>query len=276
MPRPFPYGATPEFEFNSASHLSTHHFCANSAGLARESIRLVPTKISVTRVVETLLSIAALMLLTVCISGYLHRSFSGLLALRQFEQSKSAEGKGSGDALADADEPRKVDSRLWSNTRIRGYLDSLNQHISPPLAVLVVEKPGITVPVFAGTDELTLNRGAGLIQGTSRPGQQGNVGIAGHRDGFFRALKDIAEGDELRLETVADVIRYRVDSVLVVTPDDVSVLAPRGWDSLTLVTCYPFYFIGDAPRRYIVRATKQPAVKGVSGARTNATFIQQL
>jgi LPXTG-site transpeptidase (sortase) family protein len=88
----------------------------------------------------------------------------------------------------------------------------------------------------------------------TRPGTEGNVGIAGHRDGFFRALKDIAEGDAIELQTLGGRETYRVERTWIVEPEDVSVLDPTPSRSLTLVTCYPFYFVGSAPQRFIVRA----------------------
>jgi sortase A len=117
----------------------------------------------------------------------------------------------------------------------------------------------IRAPVFEGTDEWELNRGLGWIQGTASPGEAGNVGIAGHRDGFFRALKDVRVGDDIELLTLRRAASYTVDAIEIVTPDNVGVLRPRGAPSLTLVTCYPFYFVGDAPQRFIVHATgKEP------------------
>ena len=111
--------------------------------------------------------------------------------------------------------------------------------------------------MFEGTDDLALNRGVGWIAGTARPGEagNGNIGIAGHRDGFFRGFKDILLGDEVELSTLEGVSFYAVDSIEIVSPDNVTVLRPRGVPSLTLVTCYPFYFVGDAPQRFIVHAT---------------------
>jgi sortase A len=105
-----------------------------------------------------------------------------------------------------------------------------------------------------GKDDFTLNRAAGHIEATAEPGQDGNVGIAGHRDGFFRVLKDIHQGDAIELITTKQDIRYVVDELLIVNPQDVSVLQPRSRASLTLVTCYPFYFVGSAPQRFIVHA----------------------
>ena len=86
------------------------------------------------------------------------------------------------------------------------------------------------------------------------PGTSGNSGIAGHRDGFFRPLGDIAPGDAIELETLHESQVYRVERTWIVDPEDVSVLDPTTDRSLTLVTCYPFYFVGPAPQRFIVRA----------------------
>jgi sortase A len=127
--------------------------------------------------------------------------------------------------------------------------------LGTPLAVLSIPKLGLDVPVFEGTGELTLNQGAGRIVGTARPGEQGNIGIAGHRDGFFRGLKDVRVGDRIELAVLGRRSAYTVDSITVVKPGDVSVLRARARPSLTLVTCYPFYFVGDAPQRYIVQAS---------------------
>ncbi len=110
------------------------------------------------------------------------------------------------------------------------------------------------MPIVEGTDDDSLNRAVGHIAGTSKPGMEGNSGIAGHRDGFFRGLKDIAQGDVIQLETLGATQSYRVERTWIVDPEDVSVLDSTPTRSLTLVTCYPFYFIGSAPRRFIVRA----------------------
>jgi sortase A len=88
-----------------------------------------------------------------------------------------------------------------------------------------------------------------------RPGEEGNIGIAGHRDGFFRVLKDVGQGDAIELQGPIRTDTYVVDRIVIVSTDDVSVLQRRSRPSLTLVTCYPFYFIGSAPRRYIIQAS---------------------
>ena len=123
------------------------------------------------------------------------------------------------------------------------------------LAVLRIPTLHLEVPVLEGTDEVTLNRGVGRIAGTSLPGQGGNIGIAGHRDGFFRRLKDIRTGDAIELVTISGTDVFVVDRIRVTSPADVAVLRPRTTDSITLVTCYPFYFVGPAPSRYIVEAS---------------------
>jgi len=148
-----------------------------------------------------------------------------------------------------------VDTSLWSVQRIREYMESLTKKTDPPLAILRIPKLRLEVPVYDGTDDWTLNRGAGRIIGTARLGELGNTGIAGHRDGFFRGLKDIGTGDALELTTPDGTERYVVTQIQITTPDDVSVLRPTATSSLTLVTCYPFYFVGSAPQRYIVHAS---------------------
>jgi sortase A len=137
---------------------------------------------------------------------------------------------------------------------VTAYHASLSSRKDAPLAVIYIAKANIRVPVYGDTGEWALNRGVGWIAGTARPGEAGNVGIAGHRDGFFRGLKDVAVGDEIELLTLQESARYAVDQIEIVKPEDVGVLRPRDLPSLTLVTCYPFYFIGDAPKRYIVHA----------------------
>ena len=127
-------------------------------------------------------------------------------------------------------------------------------HTAAPLGVLRIGRLAVEVPILAGTSDEVLDRGVGHIEDTAAPGTRGNIGIAGHRDGFFRPLKDIAIGDKLDVETVTGRSTYRVEKIWVVNPDDVSVLDPTETASVTLVTCYPFYFIGSAPQRLIVRA----------------------
>jgi len=146
------------------------------------------------------------------------------------------------------------DQSLWSPNRVSAWREALSEPTAAPLAVLRIPKIRLEVPVLPGTDDRTLDRAVGHIEDTAQPGMDGNAGIAGHRDGFFRGLKDITSGDEIELDTLQGTDVYRVERTWVVNPDDVSVLDPTSTRALTLVTCYPFYFIGAAPSRFIVRA----------------------
>jgi sortase A len=119
-----------------------------------------------------------------------------------------------------------------------------------------IPRLNVSAAVLEGIDKITLRRAVGHIPGTALPGQPGNVGIAGHRDTFFRPLRKIRRNDIITLTTLRGDYRYRVVSTRVVRPDEVSVLDPSGEEILTLVTCHPFYFVGSAPNRFIVRAER--------------------
>lgn len=122
------------------------------------------------------------------------------------------------------------------------------------LAVLRIPDVGLELPVRYGTSKQVLRRGPGLVEGTSRPGSDGNVAIAAHRDAHFRPLKDLELGDAIELSTAERTQTYIVTQLSVVEPADVHVLEEVGKPVLTLVTCFPFHFVGSAPQRYIVRA----------------------
>ena len=127
-----------------------------------------------------------------------------------------------------------------------------------PLGRIEISAIGLVAMIQEGTDARTLRRGLGHIPGTPLPGQQGNVAITGHRDTFFRPLRNIHKEDEITLTTLNGSYRYRVDLIQVVEPGDIEVLADSDNAILTLVTCYPFYFVGPAPKRFIVRAHMIP------------------
>ena len=146
------------------------------------------------------------------------------------------------------------DQSLWSSTRVSAWRRAVSEPRPAPLAVLRIPKVRLEVPVLPGTDDRTLDLGVGHIDYTVKPGTDGNSGIAGHRDSFFRGLKDIGLGDLIELDTHQGTDVYRVERTWIVNPEDVSVLDPTPTRALTLVTCYPFYFIGAAPQRFIVRA----------------------
>ena len=147
--------------------------------------------------------------------------------------------------VADADRAR------LENRRVAGPEGSAVGRIE-------VSALGLAAMILEGVDPRTLRRAVGHIPGTALPGEQGNVAIAGHRDTFFRSLRDIQKDTEITLTTLNGSYRYRVESTRVVEPEAIEVLADSGDAILTLVTCYPFDFIGPAPKRFIVRAHKIP------------------
>ncbi len=207
------------------------------------------------RPIERWLLVLGVFLLAVYGGAILHRVIASRFALWQFHKAQSAGLQSRSSSSVKLEGGDGVDFRLWAEKRIQGYRESLLLKKDAPVAVLRIDKLGIEAPVFDGTDDLTLNRGVGRIIGTAKPGTPGNIGIAGHRDGFFRGLKDISVGDEVDLMMTTARTAYVVDQIEIVTPDDVRVLQPRSLPSLTLVTCYPFYFVGDAPNRFIVHAS---------------------
>lgn len=239
---------------------------ADELAVESNSLRILKTT---SILVERSLLVAGAILLAVWLAVSLHGLISSRFAIWQFETARAAAAEREPAKTADA--VGDVDFSLWAAKRVQAYKASLLSVANPPLAVLEIAKMRIRVPVFDGTDDLTLNRGVGRIIGTSAVGGAGNVGIAGHRDGFFRGLKDISVGDEVDLVTATEKVTYIVDQIEIVSPADVLVLQPRSAPSLTLVTCYPFYFVGDAPQRFIVHASiasRRPLV----GSGTQTTF----
>ena len=158
--------------------------------------------------------------------------------------------------LAHAIKAGAPDQSEWSKLRIERFAQMQRDPNDTGLVIgrLTIPEADLEVMVLEGSDEATLDRGVGLIEGTARPGEGGNVGIAGHRDSFFRGLRHLSPGDEILLATLEGLTRYRVSEVLVVEPQFVQVLNATPQSSLTLVTCYPFFFVGAAPQRFIVHA----------------------
>jgi sortase A len=207
---------------------------------------------------ERVLFIAGAALLGYAVITYAGGRLYSTWAVARFHAVWGAQSvAGAGESKSD----NGVDFSLWAPKRIEAYKATLAEHFDNPLAVLKVDKIHLEVPVFEGTDEPILNRGAGRIIGTARIGDSGNVGIAAHRDGFFRGLKDVYVGDSLELETAHGTQTYAIDWIKVVDKDDVSVLRQEPASTLTLVTCYPFYFVGSAPQRYIVHASLKSETK---------------
>ena len=202
------------------------------------------------RIVEGGLLVLGLLLLVVFAVAHIHRFIMFRAEMVKFEATQvedREEGAAGIEAMDHTVSP-------WGNQGTKSYHANMGRPVEL-LAVLRIPTLQLEVPVLDGTDKVTLNRGVGRIAGTSLPGQGGNIGIAGHRDGFFRKLKDIRTGDAIELATISGTDVFVVDQIRITSPGDVSVLRPRAKRSLTLVTCYPFYFVGPAPSRYIVEAS---------------------
>lgn len=122
------------------------------------------------------------------------------------------------------------------------------------IGMIEIDSVGVRAVVVQGDSTKVLRRAVGHVPGTPMPGEAGNVALAAHRDTIFRPLRNIKPGDVVDLRTQGGVIQYRVRSTEIVPPSDVSVLQSHGRDELTLITCYPFYYVGHAPNRFIVRA----------------------
>lgn len=191
-------------------------------------------------------------------SGY--ASHQGIVAMREARATYVAQSSEPHDDIeAEVAAPAvpwralAPDMTTWSQARRAAYRDSVADRRTP-YAVLRIPSLRLEVPIYAGTSAAVLNRGAGLIEGTALPGDDGNIGVAAHRDGFFRPLRGVKEGADLYIDTVQSTRRYRVMSTSVVAPQNVAVLTDTARPSVTLVTCYPFHFVGPAPQRFIVRA----------------------
>jgi len=224
------------------------------------------------RILERGLLLLGLLLLVAFAFAHIHRfiMFRAEMAKFQARQLESPKGVATGmqavdGAIPDGGPHQSPNSEYstWSIQRTKSYQANLGKPVES-LAVLRIPTLHLEVPLLEGTDAVTLNRGVGRIAGTSLLGQGGNIGIAGHRDGFFRKLKDIRTGDAIELVTISGTDVFVVDQIRITSPADVSALRPRAKHSLTLVTCYPFYFVGPAPSRYIVEASlKGQAVQDV-------------
>jgi LPXTG-site transpeptidase (sortase) family protein len=159
----------------------------------------------------------------------------------------AAEGKFSID--------EQPDTSLWAPGRIADYQKSLTADLPPILGVLEVPSVDLAVPVYQTASELVMDRAAGVIDGMAYPHEGGNIGISGHRDGYFRALKDVKVGDQIVLQTLEGEKRFTIEATTVVEKTDTHLLKDTREQTVTLVTCYPFYFVGHAPQRFIVTAS---------------------
>jgi len=168
----------------------------------------------------------------------------------------------SGYVLADTWSFQRAELREFDR-EMAGRRASATIVYTPPRAAagelighMSIQRLGLSVVVMEGTSSATLRHAAGHIVGTAMPGNVGNVGISGHRDTLFRPLRNIRHNDIIELTTLQGEYRFRVVSTQLVSPQDIVVLNSSGGQVLTLVTCYPFYYVGSAPRRFIVRAER--------------------
>ena len=157
-----------------------------------------------------------------------------------------------------------VEARRFQAEQTAAFEQQARAHAAPGavktgglVGMLDVPRLQLSTPVIQGDDTGTLKRSVGHLPDTPMPWDAGNSAMAGHRDGLFRPLKDVKIGDEIRFRTTRDEYRYRVTKTSIVKPDDLSVLEPQaGTATLTLITCYPFYYVGSAPKRFVVHAAR--------------------
>jgi sortase A len=171
---------------------------------------------------------------------------------RKFEQARQAVKRASTESPVSPLLP----VMLSAPARAPGHRASVRS--GAPWGRIKISSIGLSSMILEGVDHETLRRGVGHIPGTALPDERGNVALAGHRDTFFRALRNIQKDDEIILETLIGTYRYRVDLIQIVGPEQIEVLDNSAEPTLTLVTCYPFSFVGAAPQRYVVRASRIP------------------
>jgi sortase A len=230
-----------------------------------------------TRKGERIFLAIGLALLATWAGARFYNTLASSAAMERFQADAAAPSRtGNGAPTWDRSVPDPAaDFTLWNPKRVIAYKDSLSAKTNLPVAILSIPKIKLVVPVFNDTDDLTLSRGVGRILGTAQIGQLGNLGIAGHRDGFFRGLKDMGGNDIVELIRPGRTDQYVITQVQIVNPDDVSVLASTPAATLTLVTCFPFYYVGNAPQRYVVTASYQTSRGPDKSVSKNSIFTSK-
>ena len=199
--------------------------------------------------------IAGMLLLSAYLCAVIYTQVTSKLALWAFNAAQQSPSGVPAPTAQTQLRDEHINFSLWAAGRIAAYKSSLALTQERPLGVLSIPRLRLIAPVFEGTDALTLDRGLGRIRGTAKLGEFGNTGIAGHRDGFFRCLKDVAVGELIEISTGREHKDYFVHRIIIVDPSDVSVLKSGTAAQITLVTCFPFYMVGEAPYRYVVQAS---------------------
>lgn len=216
-------------------------------------------KIDRTRWAERVLGTAGVLLLAFCGFLYIDGSIQSRIALKEFtaELPHATAADQLNGATSDSRHAAAFAVNTSGSSGIAASIVSSKPAAGAAAAVaeLKVPKLGLDLPVFADTSRRSLNRGAGWIAGTAAPSDaNGTIGIAGHRDRFFRPLKQIARGDEIVLASPQGVQTFTVDAIAIVTPKNTAMLRSGTQRALALVTCYPFSYIGPAPKRFVVHA----------------------
>jgi sortase A len=208
--------------------------------------RPAPSRRKTLRWAERLLLVVGL----ICV-GYFLYTYTEAWLYQAFEDREldkilnDTSATGTSGTAPEAPAPRAVPRRTFAPGSTVGRIE--------------IPRLGVSTVIRAGSDARTLRLAVGYIPGTALPGDSGNFGLAGHRDTFFRKLRDINPDDEIRIVTTDGVFNYYVQRTTIVMPEDVWVLDPTSYPALTLVTCYPFNYIGSAPKRFIVRAVLRTA-----------------
>jgi sortase A len=187
---------------------------------------------------------------------YLNWKFDAAIRSKQTTEATRRNAHGVQDQVAVVEEGLSAISEQPSSADAEARAPvAPRQPTSPLLGRLQIPRLDMSIVLLEGIEGATLRRGVGHIPGTALPGEPGNSAIAGHRDTFFRALRDIRRDDQITIQTLRREYHYVVDSIMVVNPEYVDVLSDTGRPVLTLVTCYPFQLVGPAPKRFIVQAS---------------------
>lgn len=182
---------------------------------------------------------------------------AGALAFAKYGLQQLDTLRAQGAASRVIDEQRTRNLKLSHARPVPHAVVIVPPHLGGPVGRLEIPRLHLSVMVLEGTTQQVLQVAAGHVTGTALPGNIGNIGIAAHRDTFFRSLRGVRSADVILLTTPYGVFRYVVDGMEIVDPHDVQVLAPTPDPELTLVTCYPFTYIGRAPKRFIIHARQQ-------------------